>query len=89
MLNFTLTSYKLRFYQFQIYSVCIEESFLEQFKLKQKKIQDSILNGEFPSTSTVLITLKKDMDTKSERTDWILSTFADTMRLISNHKNFI
>lgn len=70
----------------QLYSVSIEDGFQDQMKVKQKKIVDSIMNGDFPSSSTIKITLNKRMESKSDKTEWILSTFADTMRLLnSNH----
>jgi hypothetical protein len=58
---------------------------MDQFKQKYKKIGDAIADGEFPRTSTIMITLRKQIETKVEKTDWILSIFADTMRLLNSN----
>lgn len=58
---------------------------MEQFKHKYKKINDAVQEGEFPRTSTVIITLRKQIETKIEKTEWILSIFADTMRLLNSN----
>jgi hypothetical protein len=58
---------------------------MEQFKQKYKKIGDAIVDGEFPRTSTIIITLRKQIETKVEKTEWILSIFADTMRLLNSN----
>lgn len=58
---------------------------MEQFRSKYKKINDAILEGDFPRTSTVIITLRKQIETKIEKTEWILSIFADTMRLLNSN----
>ena len=58
---------------------------MEQFRTKYKKINDAILDGEFPRTSTIIITLRKQIETKIEKTEWILSIFADTMRLLNSN----
>lgn len=69
----------------KIYSINVDESCLEQFRLKYKKISDAIADGEFPRTSTIIITLRKQIETKVEKTEWILSIFADTMRLLNSN----
>jgi hypothetical protein len=69
----------------QIYSINVEESCMEVFRAKYKKINDAILDGDFPRTSTVIITLRKQIETKIEKTEWILSIFADTMRLLNSN----
>lgn len=58
---------------------------MESFRQKYKKINDAIAEGEFPRTSTVMISLKKQIETKIEKTEWILSIFADTMRLLNSN----
>jgi hypothetical protein len=58
---------------------------MEQFRQKYKKINDAILDGDFPRTSTIIITLRKQIETKIEKTEWILSIFADTMRLLNSN----
>ncbi len=58
---------------------------MEQFRTKYKKINEAILEGDFPRTSTVIITLRKQIETKIEKTEWILSIFADTMRLLNSN----
>ena len=69
----------------KIYSINVEDACMEQFRHKYKKIGEAIANGEFPRTSTVMITLRKQIETKVERTEWILSIFADTMRLLNSN----
>lgn len=69
----------------QIYSINVEDSCMEVFRAKYKKINDAILEGDFPRTSTVIITLRKQIETKIEKTEWILSIFADTMRLLNSN----
>lgn len=63
----------------------MEDSCLEQFRLKYKKISEAISEGEFPRTSTIMLTLRKQIETKIEKTEWILSIFADTMRLLNSN----
>ena len=58
---------------------------MEQFRQKNKKINDAISEGEFPRTSTIIITLRKQIENKIEKTEWILSIFADTMRLLNSN----
>lgn len=58
---------------------------MEQFKHKYKKINDAVQEGEFPRTSTIILTLRKQIETKIEKTEWILSIFADTMRLLNSN----
>lgn len=58
---------------------------MDQFRQKYKKISDAISDGEFPRTSTIIITLRKQIETKIEKTEWILSIFADTMRLLNSN----
>jgi hypothetical protein len=58
---------------------------MESFRQKYKRIQDTIQEGEFPRTSTVMLSLKKQIETKIEKTDWILCIFADTMRLLNSN----
>jgi hypothetical protein len=58
---------------------------MESFRNKYKKITDAIADGEFPRTSTVIISLKKQIETKIEKTEWILSISADTMRLLNSN----
>lgn len=58
---------------------------MEQFRQKYKKINDAILDGDFPRTSTIILTLRKQIETKIEKTEWILSIFADTMRLLNSN----
>lgn len=70
---------------FQIYSINVEESCLEQFKNKSKKINEAIVENEFPTTSTILITIRKQIESRVEKIDWILSIFADTMRFDSQY----
>ncbi|CAF0746878.1 unnamed protein product [Brachionus calyciflorus] len=69
----------------KIYSINVEESCMEHFKQKYKKINDAVVEGEFPRTSTIIITLRKQIETKIEKTEWILSIFADTMRLLNSN----
>ena len=63
----------------------MEDSCVEQFRTKYKKISDAIADGEFPRTSTIMLTLRKQIETKIEKTEWILSIFADTMRLLNSN----
>ena len=58
---------------------------MESFRQKYKKISDAIADGDFPRTSTVMISLKKQIETKIEKTEWILCIFADTMRLLNSN----
>lgn len=69
----------------KIYSINVEDSCLDQFRSKYKKIKDAISDGEFPRTSTIMLTLRKQIETKIEKTEWILSIFADTMRLLNSN----
>lgn len=69
----------------KIYSINVEESCMEHFKHKYKKINDAVQEGEFPRTSTIIMTLRKQIETKIEKTEWILSIFADTMRLLNSN----
>ena len=59
----------------KIYSINVEDSCIEQFRQKYKKIRDAIADGEFPQTST----------SKIEKTEWIFSIFAYTMRLLNSN----
>jgi hypothetical protein len=66
----------------KIYGISVDDTSIEPFRNKYRKIQQSILAGEFPSSSTVLVTIRKQIENKIDQVDWVLSIFADTMRLV-------
>ena len=55
---------------------------MEQFKNKLKKINQAIVENVLSTTSTILITIIKQIEARVEKIDWILSIFADTMRCV-------